>query len=419
VWEWGTLTKGMRRANQANRQKIRQLIEQIPVQAYVANYLGNLSNLRCGNPVGLTIANLLEQAANHDSEWDAGVPYDALAARGPTFVADVLHRLGDLESDPSAISERAGDSQTEWEAKEATNRYLDTFGTLASQVRGQGKHHADAVQELRSRITQGLNELRLPGLGSRAPATPEASVEPNDDAGPEAILEPPDDTPAEPVQLDELGQPITTQITALEAWTVVYEKMCPPASRANEPTVATAGKWRQLASQASAKPTLPAARLIGFDAAAGKRFTVAVADQTALAQWQSREIELRLELGKAIHDRCCVQCDVTDRAADQTIHTIAGQWETMSPAQVWDATLEQMRLELSAGVHPWLRDTTLLSSTRAGMVVKVRDVYTKQWLEERLGTRILETVSRIVGRPTPVRFVVSLRAAGDAGQPSP
>ena len=397
-WNWDDLFRHIRKANPENRRKLRSLLLRIPAIAYVARYLAALADLSIGNPVGLVVANLIEQAESREDEFDAGLPYDGLAAHGRDKVSAMLHLLGNLETSPQAIAFSTSDDDETFEVKEAANRYLDCF-ELGAQVRQKGKYQATAVQRLRTRILRGLNDLGLPdqvpvrqfeAIGELSPdALPPA-------AGPEASAEP------EP-ELDERGKPARYSITAQEAWERVYDRVW---TRENSTVVSSSTVWKKLAVE---KRRLTPARLIRF-VVETRRFVVAVTDQAAQAQWGELALELQLELGKLAHASCQVEVSVTSAPPDATVGLAAGEWEGMPPVEIWQTTLRQLQLELSkTAFDSWVRDARLVSSGPGAFVIGVAQAYTRDWLDHRLRGTVQRTLSDVVGRPMEVHFTVSKR----------
>ncbi|RMG92129.1 MAG: chromosomal replication initiator protein DnaA [Chloroflexi bacterium] len=79
----------------------------------------------------------------------------------------------------------------------------------------------------------------------------------------------------------------------------------------------------------------------------------------------------------------------------------------MSPETAWKATLGQLELQMTkATFNTWLKGARLLACENDEFVIGVRNDYAKDWLENRLNTIIVRTLSAIIGRPVTVRFVV-------------
>ena len=402
TWNWQDLFKHTRKANPENRRKIKNLLSQIPASAYVARYLAALADLSIGNPVGLVLANLIEEAESGEPAFEAGVPFDRLAGEGRARLIAILYRLGSLETTPQAIAFQMADSAEEFEIKEQAQRYLDCF-EVSAQVRHKGKNHDAAVERLRARIQRGLSELGLPELTAARPLR----IEPVEPGAGEAG-EPPMDSAAEPtaedapeVELDELGQPMHFTLMAQEAWDRTYEKVTQRENHALSPS--TAAVWQKLAT---AKPLLEPARLIKFEAVT-KRFTVAVTDQAALARWQALGLELELELSKLIHGSCKVEICATEAEPDPSVKTVAGQWEGKAPVTIWQETLGELQLELSKETfNAWLRDAALVSHGPGAFIIGVKNAYAKDWLTHRLAEPIRRALSKVVGRPMDMHFTV-------------
>ncbi len=81
----------------------------------------------------------------------------------------------------------------------------------------------------------------------------------------------------------------------------------------------------------------------------------------------------------------------------------------MQPDQVWQAALGELQLQLTKSTYgTWLRDARLVShDAEAGLfTIGVEDVYSKDWLENRLRSTIQRTLTGISGSPAEVQFVV-------------
>jgi len=75
--------------------------------------------------------------------------------------------------------------------------------------------------------------------------------------------------------------------------------------------------------------------------------------------------------------------------------------------QIWQAALGELQLELTrAAFETWLREAKLVAYEDGTFVIGVANVYAKDWLENRLNTVVLRTLSRLAGQTVAVRFVV-------------
>jgi chromosomal replication initiator protein len=84
----------------------------------------------------------------------------------------------------------------------------------------------------------------------------------------------------------------------------------------------------------------------------------------------------------------------------------------MLPETAWKATLGELELQMTkATFNTWLKDTRLLACDGAEYVVGVKNDYARDWLENRLQSAILRTLTSIVDEPVSVRFVVGAAPA--------
>jgi chromosomal replication initiator protein len=78
-----------------------------------------------------------------------------------------------------------------------------------------------------------------------------------------------------------------------------------------------------------------------------------------------------------------------------------------NPDLVWAATLGELQLQMTqATFDTWLRDSRFLKYEDGVFVVGVKTGYAKDWLEARLLDTVTRTLSRQIGQPSEVRFVV-------------
>ncbi|MCX7839168.1 MAG: chromosomal replication initiator protein DnaA [Anaerolineae bacterium] len=79
----------------------------------------------------------------------------------------------------------------------------------------------------------------------------------------------------------------------------------------------------------------------------------------------------------------------------------------MNANEIWHATLGELQLQMpKATFDTWVRPTHAISYRDGEMTVGVHSPYAKEWLENRLHTTILRTVTGIVGRTVQVYYVV-------------
>jgi len=92
----------------------------------------------------------------------------------------------------------------------------------------------------------------------------------------------------------------------------------------------------------------------------------------------------------------------------------------MNADQVWQAALGELQLELTrATFDTWLRGTRVVSYEDGTFIIGVTNAYARDWLENRLRSVILRTISRLAGRTVAVRFVVWEEPHPPTQQPEP
>ncbi|MCL4370510.1 MAG: DnaA/Hda family protein, partial [Chloroflexi bacterium] len=79
----------------------------------------------------------------------------------------------------------------------------------------------------------------------------------------------------------------------------------------------------------------------------------------------------------------------------------------MLPAQVWEAALGELQLQMTkANYDTWLRDTFLASQEDGVFVIGVGSPFAADTLEQRLSPMIRKVLSSVVGHEVHLRFVV-------------
>jgi hypothetical protein len=84
--------------------------------------------------------------------------------------------------------------------------------------------------------------------------------------------------------------------------------------------------------------------------------------------------------------------------------------EGLSPTGVWQSVLAQLQMDMPrAAYDTWVRHSQAIAFDGYQLTVCVRNLYAKDWLEDRLTTTVNRLVGGIFGLPTPpeVRFVVA------------
>lgn len=79
----------------------------------------------------------------------------------------------------------------------------------------------------------------------------------------------------------------------------------------------------------------------------------------------------------------------------------------MLPETAWKTALGELELQMTkATFNTWLKDAHLLDCNGDEYLVGVRNDYARDWLENRLHSAVIRTLSSIAGHPVSVRFVV-------------
>ena len=79
----------------------------------------------------------------------------------------------------------------------------------------------------------------------------------------------------------------------------------------------------------------------------------------------------------------------------------------MEPNQIWQIALGELELQLTgATFDTWLGRTRLVSFENDTFVVGVHNGYAQDWLENRLQSLVVRTLTRVCGHPVNVKFVV-------------
>ena len=80
----------------------------------------------------------------------------------------------------------------------------------------------------------------------------------------------------------------------------------------------------------------------------------------------------------------------------------------MNAEQAWQAVIGQLQMEMPrASFDTWVRDTHLLSYEDGVVIVGVRNIYTRDWLENRLESTVSRLLAGMLNRTVEVRFDVS------------
>ena len=81
--------------------------------------------------------------------------------------------------------------------------------------------------------------------------------------------------------------------------------------------------------------------------------------------------------------------------------------DTPSPTDIWKAAYGELQLQIPRETFDtWLRDARLVAHEDGVYIIGVRNVYAREWLENRLKPVIARTLSAIARRSADVRFVI-------------
>lgn len=76
-------------------------------------------------------------------------------------------------------------------------------------------------------------------------------------------------------------------------------------------------------------------------------------------------------------------------------------------SQIWRAALDELQLQMTqATFDTWLRESKQVSYEGGVMVVRVKNEYARDWLENRLHNTVRRTLARLAGCSVEVRYVV-------------
>ncbi|MBI5931491.1 MAG: chromosomal replication initiator protein DnaA [Chloroflexi bacterium] len=91
----------------------------------------------------------------------------------------------------------------------------------------------------------------------------------------------------------------------------------------------------------------------------------------------------------------------------------------MKPEDAWLATLGQLQLQLHRSTYDtWLRDSKFLSYEDKTFTIRVRNGYTKDWLEQKLYRAIRHTMCSVFREQVEIKFVVQTRPQRELGDGS-
>ncbi len=94
----------------------------------------------------------------------------------------------------------------------------------------------------------------------------------------------------------------------------------------------------------------------------------------------------------------CQACCVCSTVVDGSGRTVRDTWQ---------AALEELQLQMTRSTfNTWLKPTRVVAYGPGAFVVGVNNVYMQDWLEHRLHTTIVRTLSGVVGGEVEVQFIV-------------
>ncbi|MGC8946353.1 MAG: DnaA N-terminal domain-containing protein [Anaerolineae bacterium] len=78
------------------------------------------------------------------------------------------------------------------------------------------------------------------------------------------------------------------------------------------------------------------------------------------------------------------------------------------PEEIWQRALGELQLELTrATFETWLRWSQAIAWEDRTFVIGVANTYARDWLGSRLKPVVERVLTRVVGQPTTVRFIVN------------
>jgi chromosomal replication initiator protein len=88
-------------------------------------------------------------------------------------------------------------------------------------------------------------------------------------------------------------------------------------------------------------------------------------------------------------------------------HSFFGGNDKMRVEQAWQATLGQLRIEMSkANYDTWVKNAELISYEDGEVIIGVKNAYARDWLTERLSSTISRSMTGLLNRTVKVRFIV-------------
>ncbi|HRV90777.1 MAG TPA: chromosomal replication initiator protein DnaA [Anaerolineae bacterium] len=84
--------------------------------------------------------------------------------------------------------------------------------------------------------------------------------------------------------------------------------------------------------------------------------------------------------------------------------------------QVWQTALGQLQLQMTrATFDTWVKDTYIVEQEDDYLVIGTKNVFAKDWLENRLSNTISRTLASVLGRPVGIEFIVdSVNGSGNS-----
>lgn len=79
----------------------------------------------------------------------------------------------------------------------------------------------------------------------------------------------------------------------------------------------------------------------------------------------------------------------------------------MEPNEIWQTALGELELQLTGTTFDtWLGRTKFISFENESFVIGVHNAYAQDWLENRLQSMVVRTLTHVCGHPVKVKFVV-------------
>ncbi|NDJ75860.1 MAG: ATP-binding protein, partial [Chloroflexi bacterium] len=92
----------------------------------------------------------------------------------------------------------------------------------------------------------------------------------------------------------------------------------------------------------------------------------------------------------------------------------------LSARDAWQATMGQLQVQLNRTTFDtWLRGAELLAYEDGEFVVRVRNAFAKDWIEEHLAHLVTQALEKVFKRSVQIRYVVNVPSHLESNLPSP